>query len=90
MHQERFAYQPTYSKHGGLECGNSPKQTSHPHYFLLQFINHLNCKTMKKTKNIQVKFVKEESIFNHFDTQSLTLYREMMADRYARLHDEEE
>ena len=45
---------------------------------------------MKKTKNIQVKFVKEESIFNHFDTQSLTLNREMMADRYASLHDEEE
>jgi len=45
---------------------------------------------MKKTKEIQVKFFKEESIFNLFDTHSLTLYRQMMADRYANPHDEEE
>ena len=45
---------------------------------------------MKKTKDIQVKFFKEEPIFNLFDTQSLTLYRQMMVDRYANLHDEEE
>jgi len=45
---------------------------------------------MKKTKDIQVKFFKDESIFNFFDTQSLTLYRQMMADRYANLHNEEE
>jgi len=45
---------------------------------------------MKKTKQIQVKFFKEESISNLFDTKSLTLYRQMMADRYANLHDEEE
>jgi hypothetical protein len=45
---------------------------------------------MKKTKDIQVKFFKEEPIFNLFDTHSLTLYRQMMADRYANLHDEEE
>jgi hypothetical protein len=45
---------------------------------------------MKKTKDIQVKFFKEESIFNLFDTQSLTLYRQMMADRYAGLNNEEE
>jgi hypothetical protein len=45
---------------------------------------------MKKTKDIQVKFFKEESIFNLFDTQSLTLYRQMMADRYSGLHNEEE
>ena len=45
---------------------------------------------MKKTKQIQVKFFKEEPILNLFDTQSLTLYRQMMADRYADLNDEEE
>ena len=45
---------------------------------------------MKKTKDIQVKFFKEESISNLFDTQSLKLYRQMMADRYANLYDEEE
>ena len=66
------------------------KITSIPHIFLLQFKFNLNCKTMKKTKDIQVKFFKEESIFNLFDTQSLTLYRQMMADRYANLHNEEE
>ena len=57
---------------------------------MLQFKFNLNCKTMKKTKDIQVKFFKEESIFNLFDTQSLTLYRQMMADRYSGLHNEEE
>ena len=45
---------------------------------------------MKKTKQIQVKFFKEESIFTLFDTQSLTLYRQMMVDRYAGLNNEEE
>ena len=45
---------------------------------------------MKKTKQIQVKFFKEESIFNLLDTQSLTLYRQMMADRYTGLNQEEE
>ena len=45
---------------------------------------------MKKTKDIQVKFFKEESIFNLFDTQSLALYRQMMADRYSGLNQEEE
>ena len=45
---------------------------------------------MKKTKQIQVKFFKEEPILNLFDIQSLTLYRQMMADRYANLHDKEE
>ncbi|MDC1363203.1 hypothetical protein N8229_04075 [Flavobacteriaceae bacterium] len=57
---------------------------------MLQFKFNLNCKTMKKTKDIQVKFFKEEPIFNLFDTQSLTLYRQMMADRYAGLNNEEE
>ena len=45
---------------------------------------------MKKTKQIQVKFFKEVSIFNRIDRESLTLYQQMMADRYGRLNDEEE
>ena len=45
---------------------------------------------MKKTKQIQVKFFKEESIFNRIDLESLELYRQMMADRYGSLNDEEE
>ena len=45
---------------------------------------------MKKTKEIQIKFFKEESIFNLFDTQSLTLYHQMMVDRYGYFEDEEE
>ena len=45
---------------------------------------------MKKTKQIQVKYFKEESIFNRIDRQSLSLYRQMMADRYGYFNDEEE
>ena len=45
---------------------------------------------MKKTKQIQVKFFKEKSIFNLIDLESLKLYRQMMADRYVSLNDEEE
>ena len=45
---------------------------------------------MKKTKQIQVKFFKEESIFNHIDRESLEFYRQMMADRYGYSKDEEE
>ena len=45
---------------------------------------------MKKTKQIQVKFFKEVSIFNHIDSESLALYRQMMADRYGNFKDEEE
>ena len=41
-------------------------------------------------KKVQVKFIKEESIFNQIDFESLALFREMMADRYRSLHDEEE
>ena len=43
---------------------------------------------MKKTKQIQVKFIKEESIFNLIDSESLELYRQMMADRYGHLNNE--
>jgi hypothetical protein len=45
---------------------------------------------MKKTKQIQVNFFKEESIFNLIDSESLELYRQMMADRYNSPNDEEE
>ena len=45
---------------------------------------------MKKTKQIQVKFFKEESILNHIDRENLELYRQMMADRYGYFKDEEE
>ena len=41
-------------------------------------------------KKVQVKFSKEASIFDQIDVESLTLFREMMADRYRSLHDEEE
>ena len=40
-------------------------------------------------KKIQVKVIKEESIFDQIDVKSLALFREMMADRYRSLHDEE-
>ena len=45
---------------------------------------------MKKTKQIQVKFFNEESIFNLFDLESLELCHQMMTDRYASQNDEEE
>ena len=41
-------------------------------------------------KKVQVKFSKEASIFDQIDVESLALFREMMADRYGRLNDEEE
>ena len=41
-------------------------------------------------KKVQVKFIKEESIFDQIDVESLALFREMMADRYRSLQDEEE
>ena len=41
-------------------------------------------------KKVQVKFIKEESIFDQIDVESLALFREMMADRYRSLHDEED
>ena len=53
-------------------------------------MSNLNCNTMKKTKQIQVQFFKEESIFNLIDLESLELYRQMMADHYGSLNDEEE
>jgi hypothetical protein len=41
-------------------------------------------------KKVQVKFLKEESIFDQIDVESLALFREMMADRYQSFHDDEE
>ncbi len=40
-------------------------------------------------KKLQVKFIKEASIFDQIDVESLALFREMMADRYQSLHDDE-
>ena len=50
----------------------------------------INSKAAKETKKIQVKYFKEESIFYQIDFESLALFREMMADRYRSLDDEEE
>ena len=41
-------------------------------------------------KKVQVKFSKEASIFDQIDVESLALFREMMADRYRSLYEEEE
>ena len=41
-------------------------------------------------KKVEVKFIKEASIFDQIDVESLALFREMMADRYQSLHDDEE
>jgi len=40
-------------------------------------------------KKVQIKFIKEESIFNQIDFESLALFREMMTDRYQSLYDDE-
>jgi len=41
-------------------------------------------------KKVQVKFIKEASIFDQIDFESLALFREMMADRYRSLDEGEE
>ena len=41
-------------------------------------------------KKVHVKFSKEASIFDQIDVESLALFREMMADRYRSLHDDDE
>ena len=48
-----------------------------------------NSKRSKETKKIQVKYFKKERVFNQIDFESLALFREMMADRYRSLHDED-
>ena len=40
-------------------------------------------------KKVQVKFIKEASIFDQIDVESLALFREMMADRYQFLDEGE-
>ena len=46
-----------------------------------------------KSKKIQIKMIKkereEENLFNSIDHESLSLFREMMADRY-KSHDQSE
>ena len=69
-------------------------------------MNHLNCTTQWTTRlfkaiantpplkraqiEVQVKFIKEASIFDQIDVESLALFREMMADRYRSLDEGEE
>ena len=52
--------------------------------------NPNNSKASEETKQVQVKFIKEASIFDQIDVESLVLFREMMADRYRSLHDDED
>ena len=52
--------------------------------------NPIHSKASEETKQVQVKFFKEASIFDQIDVESLALFSEMMADRYGRLNDEEE
>ena len=64
--------------------------------FLKEMVKHAQRNTTyskredSNQKKVQVKFIKEESIFDQIDVKSLALFREMMADRYRSLHDEEE
>jgi|SaaInlStandDraft_1057018.scaffolds.fasta_scaffold654876_2 BRCT domain type II-containing protein len=52
--------------------------------------NKTNPKKFQKTKELQVKFFKEESLFDHINYDSLLLFREMMADRFRDYESEEE
>ena len=52
--------------------------------------NPNNSKASEETKQVQVKFIKEASIFDQIDFESLALFREMMADRYGSLDEGEE
>jgi hypothetical protein len=52
--------------------------------------NPNNSKASEETKQVQVKFIKEASIFDQIDVESLALFREMMADRYQFLDEGEE
>ena len=62
--------------------------------FLKEMVKHAQRNTTNtkredsNQKKVQIKFIKEESIFNQIDFESLALFREMMADRYRSLHDE--
>ena len=52
--------------------------------------NPIHSEASEETKQVQVKFFREASIFDQIDFESVALFREMMADRYGRLNDEEE
>ena len=64
--------------------------------FLKEMVKHAQRNTTyskredSNQKKVQIKFIKEASIFDQIDFESLALFREMMADRYRSLHDEEE
>ena len=64
--------------------------------FLKEMVKHAQRNTTNtkredsNQKKVQVKFSKEASIFNQIDVESLALFREMMADRYRSLYEEEE
>ena len=64
--------------------------------FLKEMVKHAQRNTTyskredSNQKKVQVKFIKEASIFDQIDVESLALFSEMMADRYRSLHDEEE
>ena len=63
--------------------------------FLKEMVKHAQRNTTNtkredtNQKKVQVKFIKEASIFDQIDVESLALFREMMADRYRSLHDED-
>ena len=64
--------------------------------FLKEMVKHAQRNTTyskredSNQKKVQVKFIKEASIFDQIDVESLALFREMMADRYQSFHDDEE
>ena len=63
--------------------------------FLKEMVKHAQRNTTNtkredtNQKKVQIKFIKEESIFNQIDFESLALFREMMTDRYQSLYDDE-
>jgi len=64
--------------------------------FLKEMVKHAQRNTTNtkredtNQKKVQIKFIKEASIFDQIDVESLALFREMMADRYRSLYEEEE
>lgn len=64
--------------------------------FLREMVKHAQRNTSNtkreasNQKKVQVKFIKEASIFDQIDFESLALFREMMADRYRSLDEGEE
>ena len=64
--------------------------------FLKEMVKHAQRNTTyskredQNQKKVQIKVIKEESIFNQIDFESLALFREMMTDRYQSLYDDEQ